>query len=229
MHLTAKLLLTIFLWAPCFALAATSTCYGTTSNGRIDNAVKLPAQGENFVGYSTLARWAGRTYVHNDVNNIIVEAYKSLAENHPGKIYKYAETGLKHGGKFRPHKTHQNGLSVDFFTPMMDEKGTSTHLATHLFNKLGYNIELDSNGSYENLTIDYLAMAAHIVALDKHTKAQGYKIWRVIFDPQLQAGLFTTPYGAYLKTQIEFSKKPSWVRHDEHYHVDFIIPCQKNL
>ena len=25
---------------------------------------------------------------------------------------------------------------------------------------------------------------------------------------------------------VQFSKQRSWVRHDEHYHVDFSIPCQ---
>ena len=31
---------------------------------------------------------------------------------------------------------------------------------------------------------------------------------------------------AYLKDNIQFSKRRSWVRHDEHYHVDFAIPCK---
>jgi len=89
------------------------------------------------------------------------------------------------------------------------------------------NIEFDADGRYEELTIDYEALAAHIVALDRATKARGHTIWRVIFDPALQAGLFKTEYGPYIKTNIELSKKRSWVRHDEHYHVDFIVPCAK--
>ncbi|MDH5765520.1 MAG: replication initiation protein, partial [Gammaproteobacteria bacterium] len=28
------------------------------------------------------------------------------------------------------------------------------------------------------------------------------------------------------KKNIQFSTKRSWVRHDEHYHVDFSIPCK---
>ncbi|MEC8229404.1 MAG: replication initiation protein, partial [Pseudomonadota bacterium] len=68
--------------------------------------------------------------------------------------------------------------------------------------------------------------AAHIVALHKASVKRGYTVWRVIFAPELQSYLFETSYAAYLRKHIEFSKKRSWVRHDEHYHVDFAIPCK---
>ena len=76
-----------------------------------------------------------------------------------------------------------------------------------------------------HLSIDYPAMAAHIVKLHEAAKAQGYDLWRVIFDPEMQPFLLATTYGDYLEENVEFSKRPSWVRHDEHYHVDFSIPC----
>ena len=76
-------------------------------------------------------------------------------------------------------------------------------------------------------TDDYEAMAAHIVSLHKQAVLQKYNLWRVIFDPQLQPNLFRTKYGSYLRDNIKFSKKRSWVRHDEHYHVDLRIPCNK--
>ena len=93
-------------------------------------------------------------------------------------------------------------------------------------NRFGYDIEFDKAGVYEGLSIDYEALAAHIVALHKEAKSQGYDLWWVIFDPQLQPGLFKTQYADYLKANIQFSKKRSWVRHDEHYHVDFLMPCK---
>lgn len=209
-------------------LANDSVCYGTTSNGSLKNGIQLPQSGNNFVGYSQLARMAGRTYVHSEVNKIIINAYEWLETEQPEKVYKYAETGFRTGGAFKPHKTHQNGLSVDFMTPAIDKGKLSKHLPTHPLNKLGYSIEFNSKGYYENLTIDYTAMAAHIVALHKESKKLGHGLWRVIFDPKLQDGLFKTKYSDYLKENIKFSKKRSWVRHDEHYHVDFSIPCKKN-
>lgn len=206
-------------------LAEESTCYGTTADGRLVNGVALPASGKNFEAYSTVARLAGRTYVHSKVKAIILDAYLALQADQPDKVFKYAETGYKEGGSFKPHKTHKNGLSVDFMVPVLDNKGNSVHLPTNPLNKFGYNIEFDSNSNYKNFTIDYDAMAAHIVALHKASIARGHDLWRVIFDPELQPNLMRTSYAEYLSTNVEFSSKRSWVRHDEHYHIDFDIPC----
>ncbi|RDE22496.1 replication initiation protein [Motiliproteus coralliicola] len=222
-----KLIILLMSLVTPLAYAKTSTCFGTTSNGRLEHGVELPAEGKNYVGYSSVARLMGRTYVHSEVREIILSAYKALETEQPDKVYKYAETGFKTGGRFKPHKTHQNGLSVDFMTPVMASNGKSVHLPTHPLNKLGYNIEFDQSGQYEYLSIDYVALAAHIVALHKSAKGRGYDLWRVIFDPKLQPNLLETKYGSYLKQNIQFSRKRSWVRHDEHYHVDFEIPCSQ--
>ena len=91
-----------------------SACYGTTSNGKLENGVKLPSNGDNFKAYSTVGVISGRTYVHSKVYEAITNSYNRLAETHPDRVFMYGETGFKNGGKFKPHKTHQNGLSVDF-------------------------------------------------------------------------------------------------------------------
>lgn len=202
-----------------------SQCFGLTSKGALAQAVKLPLSGTNYTTYSYIAAAAGRTYVHQKVANIVVASYAELAVTNSDKVYKYAETGFKHGGEFKPHKTHQNGLSIDFMTPVINLADESVHLPTHVLNRFGYDIEFDERDHFGELTIDYDALAAHIVALDKAAKAHDAKIWRVIFDPELQPNLFATQHGKYLTESITFSTKRSWVRHDEHYHVDFEIPC----
>ena len=126
----------------------------------------------------------------------------------------------------KSHKTHQNGLSVDFMVPIVNASGESVHLPTHQFNRFGYDIEFDKDGRLDEWRIDYEAMAAHIVALHKASVNRGYNLWRVIYAPELQPHLYKTQYAAYLAKHIQFSKKRSWVRHDEHYHVDFAIPCK---
>ena len=123
-----KAFLVILVLFHVVGFAESRTCYGTTSNGSLSNGVKLPQSGSNFIGYSRAARIAGRTYVHSEVREIIIESYKSLEISEPEKVYKYAETGLKAGGKFKPHKTHQNGLSVDFMTPVMDKELSLIHI-----------------------------------------------------------------------------------------------------
>lgn len=222
----ALLVFVALLFSP-LAVADESTCYGTTSNGRLEGGVKLPSEGPNYVSYSKTAELLGRTYVHSKVKEIIVASYRWLETETPNKVYKYAETGFRDGGPFRPHKTHRNGLSVDFIVPVTNADGKSVHLPTDYFNKLGYAIEFDESGRYNEYRIDYETMAAHIVSLHREALAHGVELWRVIFDPKLQPYLMRTKYGEYLRKHVRFSKKQSWVRHDEHYHVDFDVPCKE--
>ncbi len=208
------------------AFAEESICYGTTKDGKLEHGVQLPSKGNNYISYGKIPEMIGRTYVHSRVKQAIVEAYELLETELPEKVFKYAETGLKKGGEFKPHKTHRNGLSVDFMVPVINSDGKSDHLPTHAFNKYGYSIEFDDKGNYKDYKLDYEAMGAHIVSLHKTAKKNGIDIWRVIFDPGLQPYLYQTSYGEYITENIEIPKKKSWVRHDEHYHVDFDVKCK---
>lgn len=207
-------------------VAAESICYGTTSEGKLENGAQLPTRGVNFTSYGTVPELVGRTYVHSKVREVIVAAYQMLELEQPGKLFKFAETGFKEGGQFKPHKTHRNGLSVDFIVPVTDSTGRSVYLPTHPFNKYGYGIEFDDKGRFEDHKIDYEALSAHIVVLHKSAIQRGVDIWRVIFDPKLSPNLYMTKNGEYIKKHIEIPTKNSWVRHDEHYHVDFQVECK---
>jgi penicillin-insensitive murein endopeptidase len=88
-----------------------SICYGTTEKGRIENAWQLPSAGKNFSVYSSLGAMAGRNYVHRKVYTIVLDAYKSLLQKAPNKVFVYGETGWKNGGRFRPHKHTKRSLS----------------------------------------------------------------------------------------------------------------------
>jgi len=110
------------------ARAAESRCHGTVSHGSIENSVKLPGSGPNFRAYSDVAALAGRTYVHSTVAQIVANAYSALAVERPETIYVYGETGLSSGGRFRPHRSHQNGTSVDFFVPVRNAERKSVPL-----------------------------------------------------------------------------------------------------
>jgi penicillin-insensitive murein endopeptidase len=206
------------------ALADESVCYGTTGNGRLENGAQLPSSGTNFSSYS-VGSLAGRTYVHSKVLTVITEAYKALETSATGKVFVYGETGWKGGGRIRPHKTHQNGLSVDFMVPVLRE-GKSVPLPTSPLNKFGYALEFDDSGRMDDYSIDFGAVAKHLLELNKAASPQGVKISRVIFEVPLQKHLFATSEGAQLKGLMKFSTKQAWVKHDEHYHVDFELPCE---
>lgn len=229
---TAFFSLAFALWgAFCFAgepPSKESVCYGTTSRGRLENGVQLPLSGKNFQPYSRVLAGVGRTFVHSRVRAVVVNAYAALEATHPGKRFVYGETGWAIGGRIKPHKTHQNGLSVDFMVPVVDAHGDSVPLPTSPLNKYGYGIEVDRRGRFqeEEMRIDFEALAAHLKALHLEARKAGIDIWRVIFDPRLQPLLYGAKYGPYLKTHLRIPSERSWVRHDDHYHVDFKVPCQ---
>ena len=206
------------------APAQASTCYGSVARGSISGAVALPASGPNFAAYSRLGVTLGRTQMHEQVRDVIVDAYAELARGLPGKRYLYGETGLPEGGTMRPHRTHQNGLSVDFMVPVLDAKGSSVPLPSSPMNKFGYALEFDAQGRAGQLRIDYAAMAEHLYQLHEAAQRRKVGIALVIFDPVLMPALLKTARGDALR-KLPFMQGKPWIRHDEHYHVDFAVPC----
>jgi penicillin-insensitive murein endopeptidase len=210
------------------ALAVESTCFGTVSRGRLENGVKLPSHGANFSSYSTLAATAGRTYVHSKVLAVVVAAYAELEQAAPGRVFVYGETGWRSGGRIRPHRTHQNGLSVDFFVPVRDRSGHAVPVPTTVWNRFGYGIEFDKDGRFGEYTIDFEAMSEHLYRLHGAAKARGVGIALVILDPPYLPKLLATTRGPFLRQNLKFMTGAAWVRHDEHYHVDFAVPCRSS-
>jgi penicillin-insensitive murein endopeptidase len=218
--------LACLLLITCTSTYAESICYGTTSKGKIEGSVQLPREGTNFSSYSDAGVTLGRTYVHAKVAEVVAIAYRELAKSHPDVRFVYGETGWKSGGSFKPHRTHQNGLSVDFFVPVRDAAGRSVPLPTNITNKFGYDIEFDAKGKFGEYTIDFEAIAEHLYQLDQAAKKLNAPIKIVILDPPYLPKLFATKRGEYAKANIKFMERKAWVRHDDHYHIDFAVPCK---
>lgn len=225
MHHISQLIFSIAL-LPSVVFGADSTCFGKVGNGRLENGVKIPADGKNYKAYSSVGVSVGRTYLHSKVLEVVLGAYKELEQSAPQKTYVYGETGWKDGGRIRPHRTHQNGLSVDFMVPVKDKNDQSIPLPASPLNKFGYGIEFDHHGRYDDLVIDFEAMAEHLYQLSVAAKKRNIGITLVIFDPPLMPLLYKTKRGPYLLANLPFMKGHAWVRHDEHYHLDFSVPCK---
>lgn len=93
--------------------------------------------------------------------------------------------------------------------PVVDAAGRSVPLPTTSLNQYGYAIEFDASGKYEDLTIDFDALAEHLYQLHVTAARFGSGIGLVIFDNDYLPRLFATPRGD-----------------DEHYHVDFAVTCK---
>ena len=199
-----------------------STCTGKTHHGRIAGAVRLSAWGDNYRPYCWLCILALRTYGHAPVIETVEAAYADLAASHPQVIFKYGEIGWPWGGRFAPHRTHRNGLSVDFMVPLQEGRV----LPTHALNRAGYDEKFDAHGRRHGGggKIDFAAIGAHLRRLDIRARERGGRVRRVILAPDLQDELFAA--APSLGRAISFNRRPVWVRHDDHYHVDFAFPCE---
>lgn len=208
-----------------------SICYGTTSKGSLSGGTRVPWSGPNFESYCDICVLALRTWAHRPVVASITGAWRDMARTRPDTTFLYGETGFPWGGRFPPHRTHRNGLSVDFMVPLKDRKT----LPVGISNRFGYDIAFDDNGimlppdagqTGDKAEIDFEAITDHLLALHRQARKQGGKVVRVFFAPGLQDNLRRTRRGQTLFSRIRFNKNPSWVRHDDHYHVDFSFPCR---
>jgi penicillin-insensitive murein endopeptidase len=164
--------------------------------------------------------------LHADVHRSVTQAYAALERAAPGKTYVYGETAFAGGGQIRPHRTHQTGTSADFMVPVVDLAGRSIPLPASVANKFGYAIEFDGAGNADGVRIDFEAMAEHLHQLSLAARSNGSGIERVIFDPVLLPRLLATARGQELQHTLPFMTTRAWIRHDEHYHVDFSVRCR---
>ena len=206
--------------------ARPSVCRGNAVYGSLEDGRRLPYAGENYRSYSLMMFALGRTFVHSSVRNAMRDAYARLHQTNPELRFVYAETGWPWGGRFRPHRTHANGTSVDFHVPVRAADSQVSELPTAPWHLYGYAVDFDRRGRSGSQTLDFEAMGAHLLALDSAARTHGIRIRRVIFDVNLQPRLAATPSGAAAMSRMEFNKRQAWVRHDEHYHVDFAVQCR---
>ncbi len=202
---------------------------GESWNGKLKNGKRLPNKGQNFRTVSYFLTALGRNGVHHAVRDLTLEAYDSLYALNPEWKYLYGETGWVHGGKFFPHYTHQNGLIVDYMVPVMRTRdSSSTRLKTHLFNRWGYAYEFDSLARSGKIAIDFESMAAHLYFIKKLAAKHGLEFKHMIFEPAYAKALYSTTYGPEIRELLIIYKK-HWVRHDDHYHVEFRVkPKEKD-
>ena len=206
-----------------FESDGTSTSIGTPSNGSLIDGKHLPTSGSNFRAYSRIAATLGRNTVHSSVRDVVLEAYANLDADGVGHTFVYGEASRPGGGPLPPHRTHQNGLSVDFMVPVLNDEGAPVVFPASWTNKFGYNLEFDAKGCTNHLTIDFAAISDHLLALEKAAAVRGMSIKLVVFAPEYREHLMDKT-GRRLDERMPFLKGSAWVRHDEHYHVDFGLP-----
>jgi penicillin-insensitive murein endopeptidase len=204
-----------------------SESIGTVGKGSLVNGYKLPYKGDNFKYFSLVDYYLlGRCYVHSDIYKIVIESYKELEKDYPDYTFRLMECSKRKGGRPFPHKTHQNGTSIDFMTPL--KKGNKT---IKRYDKTGmwrYIMKFNEHGESrinKNIVIDFDKTTKHILVLEKIARQYGYKIKKVILETNLKDEIYASKYGSELKNSgIYFVKSlPKRIDelHDDHYHIDF--------
>ena len=205
--------------------AEPAIAFGSGTCGRLQGGVALPCSGPNFEAFARTACATGRNYLHPLVRDTVLDAYAAVAAQHPGRAWQYGETGKRSGGRLWPHRTHQNGLAADFFMPVVNPRGEPDRVPISLFNKLGYGLEFDRKGTLGGLRIDWRALGDHLLALEAAGRARGVRIERIIITPDFHRALLEGAPSVRRLAPL-LMKREAWVRHDEHYHVDFEIPAE---
>ncbi|MFN5415428.1 MAG: hypothetical protein ACK5B9_00105, partial [Flavobacteriia bacterium] len=205
-----------------------SVSNGTVGNGSLQNGKLFPFEGKNFFYFDTSSYLAGRAFLNGKVKDLMLETYQVLEKKIPQRNFGVMECSHEDGGKLSPHITHQNGLSVDFMTPLMSKDSIFGNL-----DKIGlqhYFLDFNSDGKYlkdNSVQIDFDALALHILTLNELSSSKGLKIEKILFKIELLDNLFASKFGKKLKESgIYFAKKLSPqinALHDDHYHIDFSL------
>lgn len=204
-----------------------SRSIGSVSSGKLENASIIPFEGKNYKYFDEGSYLGGRAFTNSTVAKITVDTYDALHSKGIDRFFRVMEFSKKEGGKIFPHRTHQNGLSMDYMMPLikngepyyeLDEKGPSHYL-----------LEFDKNGAYtENpeIKIDFDAAALHLLELERQARKNGMRIHKVIFNTYLKDELYASKNGKkLLSSGIYVTRNLSKMindLHDDHYHVDFI-------
>lgn len=206
-----------------------SVSIGKVNNGSLKNGVKFAYSGENYNYFSITSYFIlRRSSVHEKVRAVTLNAYRDLNKRFPAQQWGIMECSRPHGGKMKPHRTHQNGTSIDFMTPLKSIKSNKQYRWKAHLGVWHYLLTFDQDGylnKRKKVKIDFDMIAHHILTLNKEAKKKGMKIKKVIFKINLKDDLFKSEIGKKLKASgIYFAKYLTPMAdnvHDDHYHIDF--------
>lgn len=203
-----------------------SVSLGTVSSGSIQHAKLIPFKGDNYQYFDRWSYLNGRAFLNGKVLSAVLNTYANLDGKFPNRQYRVMECSHKKGGKLFPHRTHQNGLSVDFMMPL--KKGGKPYYKLDDKGVKHYLLKFDNTGKYENdkaVSIDFDLVAQHILELNRQANKQGMKIKKVIIKIELKDDLFATKHGKLLKKSGIYIVQGLTPKinnlHDDHYHIDF--------
>jgi len=195
--------------------SAWAQTFGESAHGTTIGARSLAPWGPGFRSYSIVGAAMGRQYTTPDVEKDLRQAAAKNARHGP---FYFAETGWRSGGLFLPHRTHQNGTSVDLLMPL--KKGYRP--ARWLWLQFGYGVDYghgrNRNGKrwqHSNAhQIDFNRLKAFLKTLCR-TKRVAYVYVHRRHKRHLSGS------GCRLKNAFPNLKQTDFDPHDDHVHIQF--------
>lgn len=203
-----------------------SKSIGSVGNGKLQHGTLLPFKNDAFCYFDKYSYLQGRCFMHSKVAKIVSKGFEEMHAKHPDRTFYLMETCKKEGGKLEPHRTHQNGLSVDVMLPKLKNNMPFSDLDSigtmHYFLKFNNQGELIEDTTIQ---IDFELVAQQILAFYNAAITEHVSIEKVIIKMEYKKLLFETPTGKLLKQKnIYFAKYLDPMVneiHDDHFHIDF--------
>ena len=203
-----------------------SQTIGSVSKGKLKNGKLIPFYGTNFTYFDSRSYLNHRAFTSDKVMSSILSSYKEMETIAIGRHFYLMELSNKEGGKIYPHRTHQNGLSVDFMMPML--KNDVPYIGLDTLGADHYWLSFNDNGEYsedKSIVVDFELIAEHILSLEKSAKANGLNISKIIIKVEFKDELFSGKAGQKLKNSGIYvvNNLSTLINdiHDDHYHIDF--------
>lgn len=203
-----------------------SASFGTTDKGSMTNGKLLPFQVGCLTYFDTSSYLAGRAYINDQLLLTTKAVADTLSSWYPERNFCIMETGFEKGGPLPPHRTHQNGLSMDVMIPL--KKGDQPFYDLDGLGAPHYGLEFDNRGQLRSNTevvVDFETLGGLIYAFQLCAKNQNMCIAKVLLKTEFKALLFNTVYGKkLLKEEVYFAQSLTPMinsLHDDHVHLDF--------
>ena len=221
------LLLMISACSPLPRGSGNSRSLGSVGNGSLQHGRKFAYYGTHYRYFSPLSyHLLGRAWVHQKVAAATLEAYAALAEEGYDQRFMIMECSKREGGRMRPHRSHQNGTSIDFGTPLL--KYGRPYTGDQALGIWHYAMDFSPSGQLRLrpwIRIDFEAMGKHILALDAAARHHGMYVKKVILKLDLKDDFYASQAGQEVKAKGIYlaQRLPRLIDevHDDHYHVDF--------
>ena len=107
--------------------------------------------------------------------------------------------------------------------PVRDGGGQWVLMPTAPWQKFGYSLDFDAQGRGSGLSIDFPCLGEMLLTLDREAQRHGLVVERIIVAPEYVDRVLGTRRSEMAGLAVRFMRRPAWVRHDEHVHVDFRV------